>query len=145
MRLVLGTGVAILLAGLSAGCIVTAEPVAPSVEVAAEPPPDQRVYIYDPGYPPGCYYYGDDVYYEGRAYRRDVFVSHVVNVNIRENRYVNAEQNRRSANTYVTRDTVHYQNNHPNYRGPAGGGHPDNHRPDDHHSDDHRSGGDHRE
>ncbi len=117
-----------MLAGVAAGCIVTAEPVAPGVVVTAEPPPDQRVYIYDPGYPPGCYYYGDDVYYEGRAYRRDVFVNRVVNVNIHENRYVNIEENRRSANVYVSRDTVHYQSAHPEYRGRPGGGRSDEHR-----------------
>jgi hypothetical protein len=126
----LGTTIAAALAAFTTGCVVTAEPATYGTVVYSDPPPDQRVYIYDPGYPPGCYYYGDEVYYEGRAYPRDVFVERVVNVNIRENRYISVDENRRLGNTYVQRDAGRYQTAHPSYRSPggSGGNQPDLHR-----------------
>jgi hypothetical protein len=97
-----------LLGVLGTGCVVyerprpvavVAEPVVvePGVEVIeVEPAPEERVYVYEVGYPPGCYVYGGFYYYGGHRYEHDVFVNRVVTVNIRENRYVNVEENRRS-------------------------------------------------
>jgi hypothetical protein len=65
--------------------------------IDAPPPPDQCVYVYDPGYPPGTYYYGGNYYYGGYRYQQDVFVTRVVNVNVHENRYVNVADNRRAS------------------------------------------------
>jgi hypothetical protein len=75
----------------------------PGVEVIdAEPPPPERVYVYDPGYPPGVYFYNNYYWYGGYRYERDVFINRVVNVNIRENRYVNVTENRRVAQRIQT-------------------------------------------
>lgn len=63
--------------------------------VEIEPAPVDRVYVYEVGYPPGCYFYGGFFWYGGRYYDRTVFIDRVVNVNVRENRYVNVEENRR--------------------------------------------------
>ncbi len=73
------------------------------VVVEQEPPPVQRVYIYDEGYPPGCYVYGGFVYYGGYRYERDVFVNRYVTVNIREHRYVNVAENRRVGHDFEVR------------------------------------------
>ena len=71
--------------------------VAPDVEVVeVEPAPEERVYVYEVGYPPGCYVYNGFYWYGGRRYEHDVFVTRVVNVNIREHRYVNIVENRRA-------------------------------------------------
>lgn len=96
---------------LSAGCVVrsyepypppravvVAEPpyYGPGVEVIdVEPAPADRVYIYDPGYPPGVYFCDGFYWYGGYRYERDVFINRVVVVNVREHRYVNVEENRR--------------------------------------------------
>lgn len=82
---------------------VVAEPVvegpvidAPGVEVVqVEPPPEERVYVYDPGYPPGVYFYNNYYWYGGYRYPRDVFINRYVAVNVREHRYINVEENRR--------------------------------------------------
>jgi hypothetical protein len=77
--------------------VETAVVAGPGVEVIeVEPAPMDRVYVYEVGYPPGCYVYGDYYYYNGYRYPHDVFVRQVVTVNIRENRYVNVEENRRA-------------------------------------------------
>ncbi len=99
---------------LTAGCVVYEQPrpvavverpvvvdqpvvVEPGVEVVeVEPAPEDRVYVYEVGYPPGVYVYGGFYYYNGQRYEHDVFVNRVVTVNIRENRYVNVEENRRA-------------------------------------------------
>lgn len=100
-----------ILCGVSmslAGCVVYTRPApapvvveegpvvqGPGVEVIeVEPPPAERVYIYDPGYPPGVYYYNNCYWYHGYRYERDVFVTRYVDVNVRERRYVNVEENR---------------------------------------------------
>jgi hypothetical protein len=78
--------------------VVVAGPVfqAPGVEViTVEPAPVERVYVYDPGYPPGCYFYSGYYWYGGYRYPHDVFVERYVTVNVHENRYVNVEENRR--------------------------------------------------
>jgi hypothetical protein len=78
--------------------VTVAGPVfeAPGVEVVSvEPAPPDRVYIYDPGFPPGVYFYNDYYWYNGYRYPRDVFVQRYVNVNVREHRYIDRESNRR--------------------------------------------------
>jgi hypothetical protein len=112
MRLVLASIVCASVALLCGGCVVysqpavVAEPVqepvaeGPVIEgpgvivIEQEPPPVERVYVYDPGYPPGAYFYGGYYYYGGYRYERDVFVTRYVNVNVRERRYVNVNENR---------------------------------------------------
>jgi hypothetical protein len=99
---------------LAAGCIVvpTYEPSpappppqgavvdgpvieAPGVElIDVEPPPDERVYVYDPGFPPGVYFYNNYYWYGGYRYPHDVFINRYVTRNIHENRYINTEENR---------------------------------------------------
>ena len=98
------------LALLSAGCIIREGPPPRQVVVVEEePPPAERVYIYEEGYPPGAYRYGDYYYYEGRRYERDVFITRVVNVNIRERRYINVEENRRISREVEYEHVVQYQ------------------------------------
>jgi hypothetical protein len=68
----------------------------PGVEVIdVEPDPVERVYVYDPGYPPGTYFYGGYVFYGGYRYPRDVFYDRYVVVNVHEHRFADAEANRR--------------------------------------------------
>jgi hypothetical protein len=92
---------------LMTGCIVYTRPVPapvvteasadPGVEVVeVEPAPDERIYVYDPGFPPGCYMVGGYYWYNGSRYDHDVFVNRYVVVNIREGRYTNADENRRA-------------------------------------------------
>lgn len=77
--------------------VETAVVVGPGVEVIdVEPDPVDRVYVYDVGYPPGVYVYGGFYWYGGYRYQHDEFVRRVVTVNIRENRFVNVEENRRA-------------------------------------------------
>jgi hypothetical protein len=101
---------------LSTGCIVvpTYEPVPPpppppQAEVVAgpvieapgvvlvdvEPPPEERVYVYDPGFPPGVYFYDNYYWYGGYRYPHDVFINQYVTRNVRENRYTRVDENRR--------------------------------------------------
>jgi len=109
---IIKAGVISLTGLMTAGCVVYERPrpvvyerpayqetvvVGPGVEVIeVEPAPAERVYVYDVGYPPGVYVYGGYYYYNGNRYEHDVFVNRVVTVNIRENRYVNVEENRRA-------------------------------------------------
>ena len=97
---------------LSAGCTVYTQPgpppppaeyevsEGPVIEgpgvavIEVEPAPVERVYIYDPGYPPGTYYCNGYYYYGGYRYERDVFVHRYVEVNVREHRYADARENR---------------------------------------------------
>jgi hypothetical protein len=111
MKRSLSLSVALAVAGmLSASCTVVMPPqqgapaavaegpvvADPGVEVIqVEPAPTERVYVYDPGYPPGVYLYNDYYWYGGYRYPRDVFINQYVAENIRENRYVNVEENRR--------------------------------------------------
>jgi hypothetical protein len=91
---------------LMTGCVVYTRPapapvvtevvVDPGVEVVeVEPAPEERIYVYDPGFPPGCYLVGGFYWYNGSRYDHDVFMNRYVTVNIREGRYTNAEENRR--------------------------------------------------
>ncbi|HEX4124772.1 MAG TPA: hypothetical protein VHY37_08615 [Tepidisphaeraceae bacterium] len=67
----------------------------PSVAVIdVEPDPALRVYVYDTGFPPGCYFYGGFYYYGGYRYPHDVFVHRYVEVNIREHRFADPRANR---------------------------------------------------
>ncbi len=126
----MGKVVAVSLLGvLGTGCVVYERPrpvavveqpvvVEPGVEVIeVEPAPEERVYVYEVGYPPGCYVYGGYYYYGGHRYEHDVFVNQVVTVNIRENRYVNVEENRRSG---VQIEAQHRQAFAVNHGRPAG-------------------------
>lgn len=82
----------------------------PGVEVVeVEPPPVQRVYVYDVGYPPGCYFYNNYYWYGGYRYQRNVFINRYVTVNIRERRFVNAEENRRRGGQIEQHQRVVYQ------------------------------------
>lgn len=112
MRTALALTVCLAGGMLSAGCTVYTQPAPPPpagyetvsdgpvVEgpgvavIEVEPAPVERVYIYDPGYPPGTYYYNGYYYYGGYRYERDVFVHRYVEVNVREHRYVDARENR---------------------------------------------------
>jgi hypothetical protein len=68
----------------------------PGVEViTVEPDPVERVYVYEPGYPPGTYFYGGFYWYDGYRYSHDVFIHRYVDVNIRERRFIDVEANRR--------------------------------------------------
>jgi hypothetical protein len=69
--------------------------VDPSVVVIdVEPDPTYRVYVYDPGFPPGAYFYGGFYYYGGYRYPHDVFINRYVVVNVREHRFADAHENR---------------------------------------------------
>jgi hypothetical protein len=77
----------------------------PSVVVIdVEPDPAYRVYVYDPGYPPGCYFYGGFYYYGGYRYPHDVFVNRYVTVNIREHRFADRNENRQRGAAFEARD-----------------------------------------
>jgi hypothetical protein len=123
-----------MVAVICAGCVVYTQPayrpvayepapapggpvvVAPGVvAIDVEPPPPERVYVYDPGYPPGCYFYGGFYWYGGYRYPHDVFINRYVTVNVRENRYVNVEENRRVTVQVQERQRQEYVRN---------GGHP---------------------
>ncbi len=68
---------------------------APGVVVFNDAPPvAERVYVYDPGYPPGTYFYNGGYVYNGYYYPHDVYVNRVVAMNVRQNRYTNVTQNR---------------------------------------------------
>lgn len=101
---------------------VVAGPVvdAPGVEVIqVEPAPEVRVYVYDPGYPPGVYFYGDYYWYRGYRYPHDVFINRYVVVNVRERRFVDVEQNRRMGQQLAARQRVAYANTHGVHTGTA--------------------------
>lgn len=114
---------------ISAGCEVHERGAAPvGVEVSAggvqgpvidggvaidvEPDPAQRQYIYDEGYPPGCYVYENYYYYNGYRYPRDVFVNQYVQENIRQHRFVNADENRRQGQQIEQRQREEFTRNH---------------------------------
>jgi hypothetical protein len=95
---------------------VEVEPETPVIEASptevlridVEPAPVERVYVYEPGYPPGCYFYGGFVYYGGYRYHRDVFVHRYVEVNVRQHRYVNVTENRRLGHTIEVRHKTEF-------------------------------------
>jgi hypothetical protein len=70
----------------------------PGVEVVTvEPDPALREYVYDPGYPPGAYFYDGYYWYGGYRYPHDVFINQYVAVNVREHRFADAAENRQRA------------------------------------------------
>lgn len=71
---------------------VFADPTVVAIDV--EPDPAARVYVYDPGFPPGCYFYGGFYYYGGYRYPHDMFVHRYVEVNIRDHRFADPRENR---------------------------------------------------
>ena len=98
---------------LSVGCVIHESPpprhvIVEREVVEVEPPPAERIYIYEVGYPPGTYRCGDYYYCGGHRYEHDVFVTRVVNVNIHEHRYVNVEENRRTAHEIEHEHMVQY-------------------------------------
>ena len=77
---------------------VVVEPVVsgPGVElVEVEPAPPDRVYVYDPGFPPGVYWYGGYYWYDGYRYPHDLFIHNYVERNRAEHRYFDQSENRR--------------------------------------------------
>jgi hypothetical protein len=95
--------------------VVVAGPVfeAPGVEVIdVEPAPEFRVYCYDPGYPPGCYFYNDCYWYGGYRYPHDVFINRYVTVNVRERRFIDVEANRRQGMQIEERHRAEFAQNH---------------------------------
>jgi hypothetical protein len=108
---------------LSTGCTVYTSPPPPPppapgpvvegpgvVVITEEPPYDQRVYVYDPGFPPGTYYYPatDCYYYNGYVYPHEVFVDRYVAVNVREHRFVDREANARAGRVFEDRARADY-------------------------------------
>ena len=101
-------------ASLLLGCAVTVAPPVvasnvvvdgPAVEgpvidggvaIDVEPPMEERVYVYDAGFPPGVYLDGGFYWYGGYRYPQDVFVSGYVAANIRGGRFADAAANRRA-------------------------------------------------
>jgi len=95
---------------------VVVEPETPVIEASptevlridVEPAPVERVYVYEPGYPPGTYLYGGFYYYGGYRYHHDVFIHRYVEVNVREHRYVNVVENRRLGHVVEERHRTEY-------------------------------------
>jgi hypothetical protein len=112
--------------------VVTVGPVIDDPSVVAidvEPPPDQRLYVYDPGYPPGCYYYGGWYYYGGYRYPHDVFINRYVTVNVRERRFIDVQENRRQVDVIRVqqRNTYNRYGGHPQHPAPAPAPHHEEH------------------
>jgi len=104
---------------------------APGVElIDVEPPPAERVYVYDPGFPPGVYFYNNYYWYGGYRYPHDVFITQFVNPNIRANRYINAEENRRSGREFESRQREEFARTHGVRPGARPGERPDGERRD---------------
>jgi len=78
------------------------------VLIDVEPAPPDRVYVYDPGFPPGTYFYGGFYYYGGYRYPHDVFINRYIVVNVRERRYANVEENRRAATPIIEQHRAQY-------------------------------------
>jgi hypothetical protein len=124
---VLICGVVLLM--LSQGCVVYTQPASvaaqpvvtgPGVEaIEVEPPPADRVYVYDPGFPPGCYFYDGYYWYDGYRYPHDVFVNDYVVANVREHRFIDVEENRRTGARIEVEHRQQYAQNHGIRRGPA--------------------------
>jgi|HubBroStandDraft_2_1064218.scaffolds.fasta_scaffold107743_2 hypothetical protein len=98
--LILGCAVTVGPPVLATGVVVE-EPVVEGpvidggVAIDVEPAIDQRVYVYDAGFPPGTYLYGGYYWYGGYRYPQDVFINGYVATNIRGGLYVNVAENRR--------------------------------------------------
>jgi len=95
---------------------VVVEPETPVIEASptevlridVEPAPVERVYVYEPGYPPGTYLYGGFYYYGGYRYHHDVFIHRYVEVNVHEHRYVDVVENRRLGHVVEERHRTEY-------------------------------------
>jgi len=114
------------------------------VVIDVEPDPIYRVYVYDPGFPPGIYFYDGFYYYSGYRYEHDIFINRYVTVNIREHRYIDVDENRRLGRAMEQRQHEEYSR--------TGGRHtvqPQRQRPTVNHSSpkpgDRNGGGDDRE
>jgi hypothetical protein len=86
------------------------------VLIDVEPAPAYRVYVYDPGFPPGAYFYGGFYYYGRYRYPHDVFIHSYVEVNVRQHRFMDARENRdRSAaiEAQHRREYAAHGNGHP--------------------------------
>src|SRR3954471_10263175 len=62
------------------GCVGVRSASAPSEGIMEVSEP---AYIVEGGYPPGCYYVGDNVWWGGRSYTKQVFKQTIVQNNIR--------------------------------------------------------------
>jgi hypothetical protein len=150
MRIALLSAACLGVGVLSAGCTIYREPApayqpaydqpvdeGPVVEgpgvviIETEPPPAERVYVYDPGYPPGVYFYNNYYWYGGYRYDRDVFRDRYVERNIREHRYVDANENRAEGHRFEEQHRQEYartggvrpqRENSPSHRGGAAPG-----------------------
>jgi hypothetical protein len=80
----------------AAPVVVEAPVVAGGVAIDVEPPPDERVYVYDAGFPPGVYLDGGFYWYGGFRYPQDVFINGYVATNLRGGLYANVAENRRA-------------------------------------------------
>lgn len=150
MRIATLTAACLGVGFLSAGCTVYREPAPANsygstydqpadegpvvdgpgvVVIETEPPPAERVYVYDPGYPPGVYFYNNYYWYNGYRYDRDVFRDRYVERNIREHRYEDARQNREEGHRFEEQHRQEYartggvraqRDNSPAHRGGAG-------------------------
>ena len=97
--------------------VVEVEPEAPVIAVVpgevilidVEPAPVERVYVYEPGFPPGCYLYGGFYYYGGYRYRREVFVDRYVTINIREHRFIDVQRNREVGRRFEERHRTEFE------------------------------------
>jgi hypothetical protein len=88
----------------------------PGVEVIqVEPVPVERVYVYDPGFPPGTYFYSGYYWYGGYRYEHDVFIHRYVDVNVREHRYIDVSENRRAGQRVEQRQVTQFARQHPGY------------------------------
>jgi hypothetical protein len=81
------------------GPVVEGPVVDGGVAIDVEPAVDQRVYVYDAGFPPGTYLYGDYYWYGGYRYPQAVFLNSYVAVNLRGGRFVDVAANRRAGVT----------------------------------------------
>jgi hypothetical protein len=78
------------------GPVVEGPVVDGAVAIDVEPPPDERVYVFDAGFPPGVYLDGGFYWYGGYRYPQDVFVNGYVATNLRGGLYTNVAENRRA-------------------------------------------------
>jgi hypothetical protein len=104
--LVLGCAVDVVPPVFATGVTVEAAPVVVEgpvvdggVAIDVEPALDQRVYVYDAGFPPGVYLYGDYYWYGGYRYPQAAFVNGYVAVNLRGGRFTDVAANRRAGVT----------------------------------------------
>lgn len=103
------------------GPVVVADTDGPVVQdpgvvlIDVEPPPDDRQYVYDPGFPPGTYLYNGYYYYGRYRYPHDVFVNRYVAANVSAHRYANVDENRKAGTPIEAQHRANYAKNagHP--------------------------------